>query len=144
MVKRGAYFGARRGSSLAEMLIAIVVLAVVLISMFGMFLISSSSVKGKDDETANSLALRYLEEVEAYDFNGFVTGEKCGDDIVSGKYKISSLVRRKDDYSATVDVTVTWPSNIGGQASLTLERVISSGGHLNVGQLAEGISGDQT
>jgi Tfp pilus assembly protein PilV len=126
-----------RGSSLVEMLIAIVVLGMVIISMVGMFLISRTAIYNKEDETANALALRYLEELEVKPFSTFATvGEiESHTGVFNTRYDAKAEVLAVDAYSATVEVTVEWDAAALGKKELKLERVISAGGHKNVGEL---------
>ena len=128
----------RPGASLVEMLIAIVVLAVVLISMLGMFLISRTAIHSKEDETANALALRYMEQLEEQDFdalNGPITNllAQTGD---SSKYTVTAT-STKNDYFANVKVTVSWNSAMAGRKTVELERFISAAGYKNVGDMLQ-------
>jgi type II secretory pathway pseudopilin PulG len=134
--------GARRGSSLIEMVIAIVVLGAVLISMLGMFLISRTAVHSKEDETANSLALRCIERIETKDFAELSTPGPLDISAITGnfpttQYTATANVLSADNYSALVNVEVEWkgagPSKMVGGRKVTLTRVISAGGHKNVG-----------
>jgi hypothetical protein len=118
------------------MLIAIFVLGMVLISMVGMFLISRTAIYNKEDETANALALRYLEELEVRPFSTFTgTWTETRNGAFNTRYNAKAEVIDIDDYSATVAVTVTWDAAALGKGELKLERVISAGGHKNVGEL---------
>jgi Tfp pilus assembly protein PilW len=128
---------ARHGSSLVEMLIAIVVLGFVLISMVGMFFISRSAIYSKEDETANSLALRYLEKLESTTFSEFLDGTSFPkhEEFQNKKYKAAATVKSADQYMALVEVEIKWDSALSSGKTLTLERVISAGGHKNVGEL---------
>jgi Tfp pilus assembly protein PilV len=132
---------AMRGSSLVEMLIAIFVLAIVLISMIGMFLISRTAVSSKEGETANALALRLLEETESRPYSDFlVTATPPEFELLNlneKPYKATVYVTSADKYSAIVRVKVEWSGaarglNKIGNAELT--RVISAGGRKNVGE----------
>jgi Tfp pilus assembly protein PilV len=127
--------GGRPGSSIVEMVIAIVVLGVVLISMVGMFLISRSAIYSKEDETANSLALRCLEEVESMDFSTLTSGASFTLLPNQNKYVATATVTSSDQYMAIVEVEMKWDSALSSGKTLTLERVISAGGHKNVGEL---------
>jgi hypothetical protein len=138
------FFSKKKGSSLVEMLMAIVVLGMVLISMVGMFLISRTAVFNKEDETANALALRFIEDIEGWPFEEFYADTPpfvLSSDQFSNKYNVTATVMGLDKsaagkvYSAKVTVTVSWEAAALGSRSLELERVISSGGHKNVGQL---------
>jgi Tfp pilus assembly protein PilW len=147
---RETKFGARKkrlprrasaGSSLVEMLIAILVLGVVLISMVGMFLISRTAIYNKEDETANALALRYLEEVEVRPYSDF-TAETPPFDLHGGSwasppgnYRATAKVLSADNYSAQVEVSIKWEGAALGAKNLALVRFISAGGHKNVGEL---------
>jgi len=127
---------AKQASSLVEMLIAIFVLAVVIMSMVGMFFISQTAIYNKEDETANALALRYLEELEVRPFASLTSGyTETRTPRFSPKYDASALVVDRDAYSATVSVTVKWDAATLGSRNITLERVISATGHQNVGEL---------
>jgi Tfp pilus assembly protein PilV len=128
-----------KGSSILEMLIAIFVLGVVLISMIAMFLISRTAIYNKEDETANSIALRYLEQLEALPFNEIVAIPDTGMQQNFGKYRVTATVHDHDDdderrYMAIVRVDVVWDAAVMGSKSLRLERTISAGGHRNVGE----------
>jgi len=126
---------ANKGSSLVEMLIAILVLGVVLISMVGMFLISRTAIYNKEDETANALALRYLEEQEVRPFTDFTPTLTESLGSVNNKYNASMNVVSVDQYMATIAVTINWEAAALGTRNLKLERIISAGGHKNVGEL---------
>jgi Tfp pilus assembly protein PilW len=130
---------ANKGSSLVEMLIAIMVLGVVLISMVGMFLISRTAIYNKEDETANALALRYLEELEVKPYSTFTASSppfSLGSlNASNDKFAASAAVVSADQYSATVAVTINWEAAALGTRNLKLERIISAGGHKNVGEL---------
>ena len=132
-------FRARRGTSLVEMLVAVVVLVFVLMAMASMFLLSQTVTYTKEDETATALALRFVEQQEGRPFEDFAdpyfasNPDSNGD---FGKYHAAASVVSVDNYSAIVRVTVEWPSVMGaGRKDVTLERVISAGGHRNVGGL---------
>jgi Tfp pilus assembly protein PilV len=121
-----------KGSSVVEMLVAIFVLVMVLISMFGMFLISRTSMYNKEDETANTIALRYMEELEARPFSVFNTSFSDTRDF--GQFSArASVVGTPNDYMAQVRVEVEWEAAAMGNRSVTVERIISAGGSRNVG-----------
>jgi len=137
--KRGIMSRRHDGSSMVEMLVALIVLAVVLISMVGMFLISRTAIYTKEDETANALALKYLERCEELDYSVIKAAAPPGTGYItpldyptSGKYQVTANAISADTYSATVEVTVTWSN---GNRPVVLQRVISAGGHKNVGEL---------
>ena len=132
---RPSLFWRRRGSSLVEMLIALIVLAVVLISMLGMFVISRTAIHTKDDETANAFALRYLEEIEEADFSDFDPSDfpKTWNDQ---KFTTTATVVDNDSYRVRIRAEVRWPGSVGGERRLELERVISAVGYKNVGEMA--------
>jgi hypothetical protein len=124
------------------MLVALVVLGVVLISMVGMFLISRAAIYTKEDETANAIALRYLEECESLPFAALADEDfTATETFANGKYTAEAETTAVDPddsggaYSATITVTVTWQAAGSGERSISLERVISAGGHKNVGEL---------
>ncbi|MDR1132690.1 MAG: prepilin-type N-terminal cleavage/methylation domain-containing protein [Synergistaceae bacterium] len=127
-----------KGSSIIEMLVAIFVLGIVLISMVGMFLISRTAIYNKEDETANAIALRYLEEEEARpftDFAAFPTHPASYGSKQFGKFDARAYVMgAPTDYMAKVRVDVAWQGAAMGARTLTLERTISAGGHKNVGE----------
>ncbi|MCL2683625.1 MAG: hypothetical protein FWE55_00125 [Synergistaceae bacterium] len=135
--RRPFVFRGKKGSSLAEMLIAILVLGVVLISMLGMFVISRTAIFTKEDETAYALALRYLEEMEARDYSTFVTGVRIPLSAAPGdtRYDVTAEVTSMDNYAANVTVEVTWSGAALGQKTLKMERVISAIGYRNVGEM---------
>jgi hypothetical protein len=104
--------------------------------MAGMFIISRAAIYNKEDETANALALRYLEELEVRPFADFEEDwEETENGVFNTRYNAKAEVVSRDDYSATVAVTVTWDAAAFGSKNLRLERVISAGGHKNVGEL---------
>ena len=99
-------------------------------------------MSSKEDETANSLALRCLEVIETRPFTDFATAGPLNIDDIKNKFKetqysAAAQVLSSDSYSAIVKVEVGWigagPSPMGGR-KVVLERVISAGGHKNVGQ----------
>jgi hypothetical protein len=97
-----------------------------------MFMISRTTIYNKEDETANAVALSYIEELEGLPF------EKLSElSIVPsrrfGKYNATARVV-SNDYSATVLVEVQWEAAALGSRTLRLERMISAGGHRNVGE----------
>jgi Tfp pilus assembly protein PilV len=127
---------ARPGSSMVEMLVAIVVLMFVLMAMGSMLLLSRTALYTKEDETAKSIALRYIEELEAMPFDDFADAALFADPVkFSNKYDATVSVVSKDDYSATIRVSVRWSPASGGAKNVNLERIISAGGHKNVGKL---------
>ena len=134
----------RPGASLAEMLIAIVVLAVVLISMLGMFLISRTAIYSKEDETANALALRYMEQLEEWNFEQFPAGPNR--DITTSldhagaslRYDVTATSTKENPYFANVTVTVSWNSTMAGRKTVEMERFISAAGYKNVGDMLPG------
>jgi hypothetical protein len=130
-------FRARRGSSLVEMLAAIIVLMFVLMAMGSMFLLSRTAMYSKEDETANEIALRFLEEQEGKPFSTFDNlGAVTSTGFGGNKYTATASVVSRDSFSATVRVEVEWGAAVGGKRkTVTLERVISAGGHRNVGEL---------
>ncbi|MDR1137118.1 MAG: hypothetical protein LBK91_02235 [Synergistaceae bacterium] len=126
-----------KGSSIIEMLVAIFVLGVVLISMVGMFLISRTAIYNKEDETANAIALRYLEELEARPFDDFESsssGYDFPENKQFGKFDATATILDKTAYLASVRVEIDWQAAAMGRRTLTLERTISAGGHKNVGE----------
>jgi hypothetical protein len=120
-----------RGSSLVEMLVAIFVLGIVLISMVGMFVISRAAIYNKEDETANAIALRYMEELEGRPFGDFSL--TFSESRNFGKYGAKASVPLCDEYSATMRVEVEWDSIAFGGKKVEMERVISAGGYHNTG-----------
>ena len=129
-------FRARRGTSLVEMLVAVVVLVFVLMAMASMFLLSQTVTYTKEDETATALALRFMEQQEGRPFEDFAATPNFHDSEDFGKFHATASVVSRDDYFARVQVIVEWSSVIGaGRKNVTLERVISAGGHRNVGRL---------
>jgi hypothetical protein len=118
------------------MLVAIFVLGMVLISMLGMFLISRTAIYNKEDETANGIALRYVEELEAWPFADLTAlTEDDPDEREFGKYEARAYVLDgSTSYMARLRVEVSWQAAVMGTKSLSLERTISAGGHRNVGE----------
>ena len=132
-------FRRRRGASLVEMLIAIIVLAVVLISMVGMFVISRTAIFSNEDETAVTMALRYLEELEDRDFEDFSNSAMFPRDShnenPNQRFRIITTVEQVNDYYAEVKVEVRWSGATRGVNSVELSRVISAVGFKNVGEM---------
>jgi Tfp pilus assembly protein PilV len=122
-----------KGSSIVEMLVAIFVLGMVLISMLGMFLISRTAIYNKDDETANTIALRYLEELEGLPFASFTPAFAQARNFGKFTANASVVPGSGTDYMVRVRVVVTWEAAVMGARSMALERTISAGGHRNVG-----------
>jgi Tfp pilus assembly protein PilV len=121
-----------KGSSIVEMLVAIFVLMMVLLSMVGMFMISRTAIYNKEDETANAVALSYIEELEGLPFDKLSELSSVPPRRF-GKYNATAQVV-SSDYSATVHVEVQWEAAALGRRTLRLERMISAGGHKNVGE----------
>ncbi|MDR1508742.1 MAG: hypothetical protein LBS53_03815 [Synergistaceae bacterium] len=130
-------FRARRGSSLVEMLTAVVILVFVLMAMGSMFLLSQTAAYSKEDATATAIALRFMEEQEGRPFDEFADADLFPDTAsFSNKYNATASVVSRDNFSARVRVSVEWGSVMsGGRKNVSLERVISAGGHRNVGEL---------
>jgi Tfp pilus assembly protein PilV len=120
------------------MLIAIIVLVVVLMSMLGMVLMSRTSMFSKEDMTASAVARRILEECETEPFSTIADTGYVRDYTV-GKYNAHVTVTSLDQagakvYAAKVMVELTWDAPGTGRGNVALERVISAGGHKNVGE----------
>ena len=135
-------FRRKRGASLVEMLIAIIVLAVVLISMLGMFVISRTAVFSKEDETAVALALRYMEDLEGLDFPDFETWQQSPQRLsnpTNPKYEITAtyVESESDAYRAKIRVEVKWRGAALGERIVEFERVVSAVGYKNVGEKGE-------
>ena len=127
-------FRRRPGASLVEMLIAIIVLGVVLISMVGMFVISRTAIFSKEDETAVTLALRYLEDLEERDFEEFAPGSGFFPITQNDqKYTITASVTEYDSFRARINVEIKWRASIG-EKTVELDRIVSSVGYKNVGE----------
>ena len=131
--RRPFAFRRRSGASLVEMLIAIVVLGMVLISMVGMFVIARTAVFTKEDETAVVLALRYLEELEEEDFS--VLTASTGFERREQNYHITATVLDFDEFHARVMVEIKWRGATQGEKTVDMERVISAVGYRNVGEM---------
>ena len=138
--KRPLAFRRKRGASLAEMMIAIVVLAVVLISMLGMFVIARTAIYTKEDETAYALALRYMEQLEEMEFAELLPMLKDNDrnNWSDQKYATRAILledkENENKYLAKVRVEVTWSSAGPCEKTVEMERVISAFGYKNVGE----------
>jgi Tfp pilus assembly protein PilV len=120
------------------MLIAIMVLVVVLMSMLGMVMISRTSMFSKEDMTASAVARRILEECETAPF-ATIADTGYAMNYTVGKYDAHVTVTSLDQagakvYAATLRVEVTWDAPGTGRGNVALERVISAGGHKNVGE----------
>jgi hypothetical protein len=122
------------------MVIALCVLAVVLLTMMGMFLISRTALFAKEDETAYALALLCLERYETIPFADIDDTHinNLGDlGIDTQGYTVQARVTNQTVYMKEVEVTVSWESAIGRPQSVpvTLTRQLSAAGHKNVGDL---------
>ena len=140
--RRPIGFRRKRGASMVEMLIAIVVLGVVIISMLSIFVISRTAIYSKEDETAHALALRYLEELEEQQFEDFVVGPinlsamlNRIDESAGTQYDVAARVTYKDDYHASIMVEVSWSGVMASQKKIDMERFISAAGYKNVGEM---------
>jgi hypothetical protein len=115
------------------MVVAIFVLLMVLISMFSMFMISRAAIYNKDDENANTIALRYIEELEGRPFSDF--NASFSDTRDFGKFHAkASVVGTPTSYMAQVRVEIEWEAAVMGTRTLALERIISASGYKNVGE----------
>jgi Tfp pilus assembly protein PilV len=136
--RRGLTRKKSKGSSLVEMMVAIFVLIMVLLSMFSMFMISRTAIYNKEDETANTIALRYIEELEGRSFDEFKDATAFNSDPANtknfGKYNVkASVVGTPTEFIATIRVEIKWEAAVMGKKSLVLERNISASGSLNTG-----------
>jgi hypothetical protein len=142
---------ARKGSSLAEMIIAILILSFVVISiMMAMIVSTNNTVAYKDEENARQLALEVLEDCERVPFDGIAgvdyrtsiqnlsksRNSEAGNPIraeasavVSGTLDTHSTL----PISADVTVNVTWNSAIGGRKTISMRREVSVSAWQNVG-----------
>jgi hypothetical protein len=120
------------------MMMAVVLLMLVLTAMGSMLLMSRTAIYAKDDETAGTIAFRFMEEQEGRPFSDFADASKfpsCAS-FGGGKYKATASVLSGDAFSATVRVAVVWNAAVGTKKeTASIERVISAGGHRNVGGL---------
>jgi prepilin-type N-terminal cleavage/methylation domain-containing protein len=110
----------RSGFSLAESLIALMILSVALLAMA---LVPVATTKLLADtaqrEEAGALALSWLEEIEGIAFDALPLASS---DVIGGY--IRTVTVTKDDDIADVTVTVTWQGATGTQ-SVTQRRKVS-------------------
>lgn len=139
--------GRRRGSSLVEMLIAIIVLAVVLLGVLAGVMIARSSLEHKTYENARELALRVLEWAEAVplseDFGGAdgaveASFGKVGDDGRKFGDLTFDVARSPDatpdGISAEITVTIMRISDSNKVIIPPVKREVSVSGYKNVGE----------
>jgi Tfp pilus assembly protein PilV len=128
----------KRGTSLVEMIIAVVVLGIVLLGMMAGIIIAQGGLVFKEREAAVEVALRRLEDLESVPFSSLSSAAAAGPGIV-GKYTVNvvtvpSPVKSKD-ISADVRVTVSWGGVVGATKSIMMNREVSASAWQNVGVL---------
>ena len=120
----------RRGSSLIEMMMAVLILATVMIGLASAMVIFKGTMMSKEDAGARQIALNELERLEAIKLTA-VTAANIRSP--QGIYTVTKTVVPASittvTASADVTITVAW----GGSRSIALKREVSSSGWQNVG-----------
>ncbi|MDR3331990.1 MAG: hypothetical protein LBT08_05115 [Synergistaceae bacterium] len=132
--------GARPGSSMVELVIAIVVLGFVLLGIMSGVLIARSSVTYKEYENARQVGLMVLESIEAIRFDQIKTvGVSRYNNTSFGGFNIKVGARSTDISPDLMLVTVSL--DMADSASrfnaMTLVREVSSSGWRNVGSTGD-------
>jgi type II secretory pathway pseudopilin PulG len=136
----------RRGSSLVEILISIIIIGVVIISVMMSLLVNIRNTMAlKDDENARQLAMGVMEDCEAVRFN--LDNSAYEQDIVGkGKqirgYDATARVRSfggapaagHPPISADIEVVVKWHTALEMNKEYFLRRELSVSGWQNAGE----------
>ena len=127
----------RRGASLAEMVVALYVLAIVLLGMMAGIVITQGTLVYKERERATEIALRTLERYEAMPFASLPTA------MVESKEGVYDIIFAKPVFnkpsvvsadSVGISVTVEWNKGVFGTRSITMDRQVSASGWQSVGE----------
>jgi type II secretory pathway pseudopilin PulG len=132
------FSGKLSGSSLVEMVIAIMMLSVVLLGMMAGIMIARSSVYDKEFEDARQVALKVLETIEAtpYDDIPFRAGTLNDSRFDGFQIYVSqspNLGTSDDVYSRTVVVSVDLGNNGPLKRIVSMRREVSPSGSKNIG-----------
>jgi Tfp pilus assembly protein PilX len=138
----------RRGVSLVETLISVIVLGVVVIAiMMAMLVTTRNAGVHKDDETARQLAMEVMDACEGVTFNTSAvdyTNEIQALSKTSGRFAATAectdlgvepttpKITTHPPISADIKVTVVWDSTIG-RGTFSINREVSVSGWQNVG-----------
>ena len=134
--------GKRRGSSLVEMLLAVLVLAIVLLGVLAGVTIARVSVDHKVYENAKELGLRVLEWAEGIPLSADFTGE--ADEAFPSRvigdlsFEVTRVLNDPDETKATsADITVTVRRVSAPDRTLIppMRREVSASGWQNIGEL---------
>lgn len=121
----------RKGSSLIEMLIAIVVTATVLLGLLAAMVIFRSTITSKEEAGARQVALNAIETLELCKLTDITAKAiTTPQGIYTVTKNVIPAVISADTPSVDVTVTVTWDN---GNRSIALKREVSSSGWQNVG-----------
>ncbi|MDR3322253.1 MAG: hypothetical protein LBS93_07365 [Synergistaceae bacterium] len=133
----------KSGASLAEMIVAIVVLGVVLMGIMAGVMISQGGMMTKERQNAIDLGLTLLEDCEARPFDklaarvseinalsatGFFGIFKVAITTVPDPIPVSLI-------SADIVLDITWGSSIGGVKTVSLNREVSMSASQNSGEM---------
>ncbi|MDR0649442.1 MAG: hypothetical protein LBF92_08930 [Synergistaceae bacterium] len=131
----------RRGASLAEMVVALYVLAIVLLGMMAGIVITQGTLVYKERERATEIALRTLERYEAMPFASLPTSDVP---LKEGLYDVTvkrpvfndSLSAASADLAdfADIEVEVEWNKGVFGTRRITMSRQVSASGWQSVGE----------
>jgi|GEM_PF-1654645 len=133
----------RVGMSLVEVVIAMSILVIALLAIAASFIASTRlMVHTVDKEEAVLIANQVMEYIEAQKIDDEqsdwgLSYNDLYDDLVdaldiSGSFSLSWAVRSEDDYSRTIDLSVSW-GGVGPRNEVGMKREISSVGYLKVG-----------
>lgn len=138
-IPRAKTGGKRRGSSLVEVLIAVIVLVFVLLGMLAAVVIAKGEVYYKEFEEANQVAIRILEIFEATPYENIVSKANEIDGTTLRGFTINVDLESTglgDEYSRKVKVEVS-PKDSMIRKSVVMEREVSVNGWQNVGELPD-------
>lgn len=122
-----------RGTSLVEVLIAVILLVFVILGMLAAVVIARGMIYHKVYEEANQVAFRVLETIEATPYSDL--SDKEGQSTVRG-FDVSVSLEDTDlgaEYSQLVRVEVAHKGGMSGKA-VVMEREVSANGWQNVGE----------
>ena len=123
----------RSGSSLVEMIMAIVIMAVVLLGLASAMVVFRGTLVTKEDAVARRIALSELEKLESVKLTEIQAKvPKSPQGIYTVTKTVAPGAINATTPSASVTITVTWND---GSKSVALKREVSSSGWQNVGTL---------
>lgn len=135
MVEIG-YMRKRRGTSLAEMIVSILVLGVVLLGVMAGITISQGSMTSRERENAMELGLRILEDYEATPLDSIrakVTPAKFG--IFDVASEIHPTTYDPAQISADIRLEISWGASVGGKRTIQMSREVSASASQNIGEI---------